>query len=301
MTLTLKESQTINEIAALLYDFLPGTPHPYANKYISFEGVAKGLEISAFWPMSGSKLPSITILLEKTLEFKRHLFCDLILLIVKEGLIYRNNKKNPIKKEEIQKLNKLLLGVQFKIPELWDPEFLDTLVKEKYVKSEPITVSNEKLKTELLSMQMLPPQERGYKFEIFLNSLFSSSNLSPKSPFRLVGEQIDGSFDLDGNIYLVEAKWQSKPVSQDQLLIFREKVQSKSSWSRGLFVSESGFSEDGLIAFSKGRSTNIIGMSGQDIFYILQGEITLEEAVKRKARIAAETGKFFVPVQELLR
>jgi hypothetical protein len=66
-------------------------------------------------------------------------------------------------------------------------------------------------------------------------------------------------------------------------------------------VSESGFSDDGLQAFSRGRSTNIIGMNGQDIFYILSGEISLVNAIKRKVRWAAETGEFFKPKQEFIK
>jgi hypothetical protein len=300
MSLSLKENRVINEIASLLYDYLPGKPHPYANQEISFEGVAKKLGLNNFWN-GGSKLPAITLLLEKTLEFKRLSFCDLILEIIRTGMIYRQNKGKTIKREEIQQLNKHLLGVQFKIPELWDPEFLESLPGEKIIKPESEKVNDGNLLSEFLSLLNFKPQERGYKFEKFLNSFFTNSHLSPKSAFRLVGEQIDGSFELDGNIYLVEAKWQSKPISQDQLLIFREKVESKSTWSRGLFVSESGFSDDGLQAFSRGRSTNIIGMNGQDIFYILSGEISLVNAINQKARWAAETGEFFKPIQEFIK
>jgi hypothetical protein len=40
MSLSLVESQTVNKITSLLYDFLPGKPHPFADQEISFEGVA---------------------------------------------------------------------------------------------------------------------------------------------------------------------------------------------------------------------------------------------------------------------
>ena len=58
-------------------------------------------------------------------------------------------------------------------------------------------------------------------------------------------------------------------------LIFREKVESKAAWSRGLFVSYSGFTQDGLTAFSRGRSTNFIGMDGRDLYFILDGQLSL--------------------------
>ena len=96
--------------------------------------------------------------------------------------------------------------------------------------------------------------------------------------------------------YLVEAKWRDKQTDQSDLLIFREKVESKSTWGRGLFISYNGFTEDGLTAYSKGRATNIIGMDSQDLFHILSGEMSLVDAINKKVRQAAETGEFFVSV-----
>lgn len=156
------------------------------------------------------------------------------------------------------------------------------------------------LKEKLLLLDKLDPHNRGFEFERFLKDLFESHQLAPRSSFRLIGEQIDGSFELNSDVYLLEAKWHAKQTAQIDLLGFREKVESKSAWSRGLFVSNSGFTDDGLAAFSRGRATNIIGMTGQDLFFILSGEISLTEALTQKARKAAETGEFYVPVFELL-
>jgi hypothetical protein len=109
------------------------------------------------------------------------------------------------------------------------------------------------------------------------------------------------ALSFGSDVYLVEAKWQTKLTSQDDLLIFREKVESKSAWTRGLFVSYSGFSEDGITAFARGRATNIIGMTGQDLHFILSGDISLPDSIARKTRCAAETGEFFKSVFDLLR
>jgi hypothetical protein len=157
------------------------------------------------------------------------------------------------------------------------------------------------LNQRLLALDKIEAQKRGFEFERFLKDLFDAHNLAPRSPFRLEGEQIDGSFELGGDIYLLEAKWQAKQSSQQDLLIFREKVEGKSTWSRGLFVSISGFTEDGIKAYARGRATNIIGMSGQDLYFILDGEMSLVEAISRKVRLAAETGEFYVSVFEMQR
>jgi hypothetical protein len=46
----------------------------------------------------------------------------------------------------------------------------------------------------LLQLHVLDPQTRGYGFKRFLRRLFNLNGLSARASFRLVGEQIDGSF-----------------------------------------------------------------------------------------------------------
>lgn len=159
----------------------------------------------------------------------------------------------------------------------------------------------DQLKAELHLLTNISPQARGFAFEKFLNKLFSVYELAPRGSFRLVGEQIDGSFQLDAITYLVEAKWQEIQVGNSQLLAFKGKVASKADWSRGIFISYSGFTADGLAAFSKSGSTNIIGMTGQDLHFILEGEMSFVEAIQHKSRRAAETGQFMVSVYEICR
>lgn len=174
--------------------------------------------------------------------------------------------------------------------------------KPKSIKYSAVSASVlSHLKNQFLMLDNLDPQNRGFQFEKFLKDLFECHQLAPRSSFRLTGEQVDGSFELNGDVYLLEAKWHAKQTAQADLLVFREKVESKSAWSRGLFVSISGFSDDGLTAFARGRATNIIGMTGQDLFFILSGDLSLIEALSKKARRAAETGDFYVPVFELVR
>ncbi len=157
------------------------------------------------------------------------------------------------------------------------------------------------LRGELLGLEQLEPHQRGLAFEKFLIHFFEAYGLSPQGSFRLTGEQIDGSLQFNSDTYLLEAKWHKEPTSQNDLLAFREKVESKSTWARGLFVSNSGFSTEALKAFARGRATNIIGLTGQDLYFILEGEISLPEALLQKARKAAETGEFYVSVLELTR
>ena len=311
MSLPLPETQAIQQIANYLYSFLPGQAHPFADQTVSFAGIAYELGLKDFWK-GGSKLPAITTLLENTLERKRNAFCSLILEIVRKGIKYRSNKGQPIAREEIEELNSLILEVKFKIPELWDKYFLDSLpsqnqqnLSEKVQKEEQISQEKRKELLERLSgIEKLPPQGRGFTFERFLVEFFEVFKLNPRGPFRLIGEQIDGSLELDGETYLIEAKWESKQIGLKELLYFYEKVAGKATWSRGIFISYSGFTEEALTAFSLGRPTNLITLTAQDLYFVLTGNegiyLNLDEAIRIKVRCAAETGNIGVSVYELL-
>lgn len=143
----------------------------------------------------------------------------------------------------------------------------------------------------------LPPQPRGYAFEKFLNKIFMAFGLLPRPSFKLRGEQIDGSFSLDSQTYLLEAKWTNSKVDVGGLRSFNAKVEDKAKWSRGLLVSYSGFSDDGLFAFSKGKS--LVCMDGLDLHEVMDRRIDFVQVIDAKARMVAETGMPFVRVRDL--
>jgi hypothetical protein len=116
-------------------------------------------------------------------------------------------------------------------------------------------------------------------------------------PFRLTGEQIDGSFEANGQTYLVEAKWESKRIGQAELLVFSGKISGKAQWARGLFVSFSGFTSEGLEAFARGKPTNLVCMDRFDLYFVLGGVATLADVLSRKQRRAAEENAAFIPVK----
>lgn len=160
----------------------------------------------------------------------------------------------------------------------------------------PSHIADEFL-NKLITVSSLEPQARGYAFEKFLKELFDANGLDGRSSFRLIGEQIDGSFEMSGETYLLEAKWTSKPVDAADLRSFNAKVEDKASWARGLFISDCGFSEEGLLAFGKGKS--LVCMDGLDLCNMLQERLSLQEVLSKKVRLAAETGKPFVRLRDL--
>lgn len=300
---SMDESLAIPDLADHLYEYLPGNPHPYASAEISFPGVASKLGLSQHWP-GGGKRAAIASLLTGTVTYDRGRFCDLILSIVKTALIYRRNK-TPLCREDIEHLNKIVLRFGFKIPELHDQKFFDGLPRRSSTPSalSPAANSDSSVRTQLqqrlIGLSALKPQERGFAFERFLGEMCEAYGLSPRSSFRLVGEQIDGSMTLDGEFYLLEAKWQDAQTGVADLLTFAGKVSGKSTWARGVFLSYSGFTADGLEAFARGRATNIICVDGFDLYEVLNRPLDLRDVLRAKLRRAAETSRAYVGVREL--
>lgn len=153
------------------------------------------------------------------------------------------------------------------------------------------------LKQKLIELSALEPQPRGYAFEAWLTDAFNTFGLQAREPFRLRGEQIDGSLQLQGETYLIEAKWHSAQTPAADLHAFHGKVEQKAAWARGLFISNSGFTPDGLIAF--GKAKRVICMDGLDLFDTLDRELPLDQVIARKARRAAETGQPFERVRDI--
>lgn len=75
--------------------------------------------------------------------------------------------------------------------------------ESKDVKPIKSTIDFDYYTNELMKISAIStPQTRGYEFEKYLTKLFDAFNLEPRSSFKIVGEQIDGSFLLHNEVYL---------------------------------------------------------------------------------------------------
>src|SRR5262249_52000529 len=212
---------------------------------------------------------------------------------------YGMKKGEPVTREEVQKLNALVRQVGFGIPELLDQKFLDGLPSKPLPSAaasvaavrpqpDPQAEARKKLAEEmerlrqrfLVLLAEKNTQARGYAFEGFLNDLFRVNGLAPREPFRVVGEQIDGSFEWQSHVFLLEARWRQDAADAPDLYVLRGKVEGKSDWTRGLFISINGFSSLAADTFSKGRRANLITLDGQDMMLILEQRCSLEDAIR---------------------
>jgi hypothetical protein len=139
--LSLQEAQTVEDLADLLYDFLPGS----GNVRTAFPIAAQRAGVGELW-VPGSKRPAIVQLLTATLEHRREHFTKLVVAVVRQAMTYRRGKGNPLTRPEIDRLNSLLPGVRFRIPQLLATDFLNSFGGEKLnaASARPSALSAEK-------------------------------------------------------------------------------------------------------------------------------------------------------------
>ncbi|ULH30889.1 restriction endonuclease [Leptospira weilii] len=155
------------------------------------------------------------------------------------------------------------------------------------------------LKKKLYQVTLIEkPNERGYEFERYLNYLFASFNLSPRTPYKITGEQIDGSFIFNKDTYLLEAKWKRDLIGVDDLRIFTDKITSKSHFTRGLFISFSGFSEYIFQKYNNNQSRFIL-LTVEELFIMIDREMRFEELLAKKVRALEEEGAIYKFIMEL--
>ncbi|VKF86018.1 Uncharacterised protein [Streptococcus pneumoniae] len=150
----------------------------------------------------------------------------------------------------------------------------------------------EELKTEYYSLfSSENPQKRGYRLEKTVANLFKNSDIDYHESYRndTNTQQLDGYFRFEGFDYLVEIKWEKDPINSSKIASLKQKVDTKLTSTRGLFISVNGFRDEVIQDFSN-RDSKILFMDGQELSYILENRISLYEALKVKIIGASKTG-----------
>lgn len=140
------------------------------------------------------------------------------------------------------------------------------------------------------------PHQRGYALERFLNDFLDFEGLSPRKSFRIVGEQIDGSFLWSGRTYLVEAKWVKQPVGAASFSSLMYKIEGKTADTRGLFISINGYSDDAIKGLQQKGELRFACIDGSHLMRCLQDGETFPHLFEVIWRHASETGDAYLPV-----
>lgn len=144
-------------------------------------------------------------------------------------------------------------------------------------------------------------QPRGYELEDLLKELFALHEIRYRKSYRADGEQIDGFFTFGGFDYIVEARWRQRAPALGDLAAIRTKVQRKIESTRGFVVSIPWFTKEVIRRLREAGPTNLILMDGYDLTLILEGRVSLIDALQAKVDKAAQEGIVFFSLAELFR
>ena len=144
-------------------------------------------------------------------------------------------------------------------------------------------------------------QAKGFALEDVLYDLFSLFELNPKSSFRRTGEQIDGAFSLQGDHFLLEAKWQRDLIELHELRDLDGAVGSSLDNTLGLFISINGFSPRAIEGYGQGSRPKLICMNGQDLMIVFESRIELPDLIQRKKDVAVQRRLVFVSATDILQ
>lgn len=169
--------------------------------------------------------------------------------------------------------------------------------RQKDRAGEAKAAAREKFRQLFLTISTLSDaQQRGYALERFLNELMEFEGLSPRSSFKLVGEQIDGSFSWSGRTFLVEAKWVKMPVDGSSFGSFDYKISGKTADTRGLFISINGYSREAIAGLNGKGALRFVCIDGTHLIRATECGWDLPKVLRIVWRHADETGESYLPV-----
>lgn len=144
-------------------------------------------------------------------------------------------------------------------------------------------------------------QTRGYELEDLLRELFAIHEIRYRKSYIADGEQIDGFFTFGGFDYIVEARWRKRAPDLSELAAIRAKVERKIESTRGFVVSITPFSVEILRRLREAGPANLVLMDGYDLTLVLEGRVSLVDALQAKIERAAQEGIMFFSLAGLFR
>jgi restriction endonuclease Mrr len=165
--------------------------------------------------------------------------------------------------------------------------------KEAAAKIPSVTLPDLKAKFISLLQGEVVGAKRGYELEEMLQALSILFLLETTEPYRVNGEQIDGSVKYDGEHYIIEAKWQDKAAANEAVYQFAGKIEGK-MYGRGIFISIHGFSENVVASLVSGKAIKTVFVDGADLIMVLEGFLSFTDMIDRKIKAAQTKGLIYI-------
>lgn len=143
------------------------------------------------------------------------------------------------------------------------------------------------------------PWKRGLNFEKLVVGLLELEGLSPIHGVERTGEQIDISFQIGQQTYMVETRWKQVKSEPKELRDFHGKYQGVHLDVRGVFISVEGYTSGCAEALTKLGELRVVMLDGAHLMCVLGGTLSFPELLKRVVRKACDDRNPYVPVSQL--
>ena len=91
---------------------------------------------------------------------------------------------------------------------------------------------------------------------------------------------------------LIEAKYRNSPIPKDDLILFSRKIELKSHFARGLFITYSLIDNKAIDYFTD-RSSRFVVLTVEELFIMCQNKISLINLLQNKFRFLDEKGLIY--------
>lgn len=154
--------------------------------------------------------------------------------------------------------------------------------------------TKERVKKDLFNLfSESNPQARGQKFEKVLTDVFELYGISISESFTRsshagtgVIEQVDGALEMDGHIYLVEAKWHNSKVGVGEISQHLQRIFSRAD-ARAIIISASGFTSAAIETTREALSSKVVVLCElKEIVQTFIDDTSLTEILRKKIRAA---------------
>ena len=136
-------------------------------------------------------------------------------------------------------------------------------------------------------------QKRGILFEVLLHKLFTLDDIAVREAFHINGkagegtvEQIDGVIELDGFLYLVEAKWWQDKLAPGDLAQHTVRVASRAGM-RGLFIVHPGYTAAAISMIRESLQRGVFVLATvEELVILLDSDESVADWLRQKVRAA---------------
>lgn len=141
----------------------------------------------------------------------------------------------------------------------------------------------------LHKLQGYTPQTRGQRLNSLIADALQCYGIKAEATVHGAGE-VDVVFGLEGRSYILEAKWEKKPVGTGHLAKFQKRIRQRLIGTLGIFLSMSGYSDDGLRDLKDGDRLETLLIDQEHLEALLAGMFLPEELIGSLVQAAAFRG-----------